>query len=221
MSEVAIRTCDVVIEVARKRRILGPVSIEIERGEHVLLVGASGCGKTTLLRAIAGLVPPTSGRVELFGQLASSAGRVDLRPELRGIGMLFQEGALWPHMTALRTLLFVLARRGVARRDRRSRASELLERVGLAGLEARKPGTLSGGEAQRLALARALASDARILLLDEPLGPLDQDRRDELLDQLHDLQRELALTIVHVTHDPAEAERVANRTLRMEGGVLI
>ena len=135
--------------------------------------------------------------------------------------MLFQEGALWPHMNARRTLTFVLAHRGVPRADRRRRAGELLERVGLAGYEGRKPGTLSGGEAQRLALARALAAEARILLLDEPLGPLDAPRRQDLLGQLDTLRSELDLTLVHVTHDPAEAAPLASRILTLDGGRLV
>lgn len=221
MSELAIQIDGLTVEVGRKQRILGPVSLEIPRGEHVLLVGPSGAGKSTLLRCIAGLEVPTAGAVRLFGQEASAAGRIQLAPEQRGIGMLFQEGALWPHMSARRTLTFVLGLRGVPRRERRRRASELLEKVDLAGYEKRKPGTLSGGEAQRLALARALAAEARILLLDEPLGPLDPARRSELLDRLAEVQRELELTIVHVTHDPAEAGRVASRTLTLDEGRLV
>jgi len=220
VSGAAIAMRDLAVEVRGHGRILGPLSLEVAPGEHALVVGPSGAGKTTLLRVIAGLETPSAGELALFGRRASSAGRVELAPERRGVGMLFQEGALWPHMSARRTLGFVLARRGTPRRDRARRIGELLEQVDLAGYEKRKPGTLSGGEAQRLALARALAAEARILLLDEPLGPLDPARRSELLARLGELQRRHELTILHVTHDPEEAASVATRTLTLEGGLL-
>ena len=194
-------------------RLLGPVHLTLERGEHVLLVGPSGCGKSTLLRAIAGLVEPSAGTIELEGEPASSPGRVLLPPERRGIGFLFQGGALWPHMSAAKQLDFVLARRG-----RRHTAAELLELVDLAGCGDRMPATLSGGEAQRLALARALAADPRLVLLDEPLGPLDAELRGALIERLHALHESLGWTALHVTHDPREAEHIASRTLRMRDG---
>ena len=206
---------------AGKRTVLGPLDLDVAEGEHVLVVGPSGAGKTTLLRAIAGLARPQRGRVTLFGRTASEGARIVLPPAGRGVGLLFQGGALWPHMSARRTLEFVLARRGVARAARRARSDELLALVELTGFERRKPGTLSGGEAQRLALARALACEARILLLDEPLGPLDAALRAELLARLERLQRELGLTVLHVTHDPAEARSIADRALFLRDGLLV
>jgi ABC-type Fe3+/spermidine/putrescine transport system ATPase subunit len=206
---------------AGQTRLLGPVDLEVAAGEHVLLVGPSGSGKTTLLRAVAGLVRPAAGRVELFGQPASDGPRLTLQPERRELGLVFQGGALWPHLSARRTLEFVLRARGAARAEARRRAGELLERVELAGYEERMPGTLSGGEAQRLALARALAMDPRLLLLDEPLGPLDAELRGSLLARLGALQRDLGLTMLHVTHDPAEARAVASRTITLRDGRLV
>jgi ABC-type Fe3+/spermidine/putrescine transport system ATPase subunit len=200
------------------RRILEAVDLEVPEREHLLLVGPSGCGKTTLLRAIAGLAKPSAGRIELFGQLASEPGRLRLAPEKRGVGMLFQGGALWPHLSARRQLEFVLSCAGVAKPTWSSRVAELLEWVELPGYQERMPGTLSGGEAQRLALARAIAVSPRLLLLDEPLGPLDAELRGELLAKLNELQQRLGLTVVHVTHAPDEARGIATRTVRMRAG---
>ena len=201
-------------------RILGPLDLEIAGGEHLLLIGRSGSGKTTLLRAVAGLALPGVGTVSLFGETASEGSRLRIPPERRGIGFLFQGGALWPHMSARRTLEFVLRRAGTARRDLGPRVGELLEQVELSGFEDRLPATLSGGEAQRLALARALAPSPRLLLLDEPLGPLDSELRGALLEMLGALQERLGLTSIHVTHDPREARSIATRVARLEAGRL-
>ena len=203
--------------------VLRELELELERGEHLLVVGPSGCGKSTLLRVIAGLQVPTRGSVELFGEPASSAGRVLVPPERRGVGFLFQGAALWPHLSVRRTLEFVLKRRGPAhssRAGRRARVAELLDQVELTGFERRMPGTLSGGEAQRLALARALAAEPRLLLLDEPLGPLDRELRQALLERLAELRDQLGWTALHVTHDPAEAASVATRAVRFRDGQL-
>jgi ABC-type sulfate/molybdate transport systems ATPase subunit len=200
------------------RRVLGPLDLEVRRGEHLLVVGASGSGKTTLLRAVSGLQRLSAGRIRLFGEIANDGARSFVAPERRRVGYLFQGGALWPHMSVRDTLAFVLRCRGVPKRERSRRIGSLLEMVELAGFDERKPGTLSGGEAQRLSLARALAMDPEILLLDEPLGPLDADLRGALIDRLHEVQQRLRLTTLHVTHDPREVERIADRTLRLEAG---
>ncbi len=217
MSESAISLDQLELR-AGKHPLLGPVSLEVASGEHVLIVGPSGSGKTTLLRAVAGLELPYRGTVRLFGEAASSPGRLELPPARRGVGMLFQSGALWPHMSVRATLAFVMKRAGFGRTERRRESARLLELVELAGKERRKPATLSGGEAQRLALARALAGRPRILLLDEPLGPLDAELRGDLLQRLETVQAELGLTVLHVTHDPDEARQVSGRTLRLVEG---
>ncbi|MDB4489350.1 ATP-binding cassette domain-containing protein [bacterium] len=196
--------------------ILGPVDLDVQAGEHVLLVGPSGSGKSTLLRSIAGLETPAAGEIQLFGETVSAAQGPLTPPQDRGVGLLFQGGALWPHMTVLQTLLFVLKRRGLKGTAAKQRAEELLELVDLPGIPDQKAPTLSGGEAQRLSLARALAGEPRILLLDEPLGPLDAPRRAALLDRLAALEAQLGLTTLHVTHDPGEAERVATRTVSID-----
>ncbi len=206
---------------AGDRTILDIVDLAVAEREHLLLVGPSGCGKTTLLRAIAGLVRPASGRLELFGRLASDGPRLALAPEQRGVGMLFQGGALWPHMNARKQLEFVLACARTPREQWRGRVSELLEWVELGGYGERLPATLSGGEAQRLALARAIAASPRLLLLDEPLGPLDEDLRLSLLAKLHELHQRLGLTVIHVTHAPNEARNCATRTVRMRAGRIV
>lgn len=201
-------------------RLVGPLELRVETGEHVLVVGPSGSGKTSLLRAVAGLSRTTRGTIELLGQLATQAGRHRLAPEARGIGYLFQGGALWPHMSALGSLLFTLRAGGVPKAERAARAAALLELVDLRGLEARRPAELSGGEGQRLALARALALRPKMLLLDEPLGPLDAPLRAAMLERINALAVEFNLTILHVTHDPSEAQHAATRTLTFEAGRL-
>jgi len=203
-----------------KTPILGPIDLEAETGKHLLLCGPSGCGKTTLLRAVAGLVRPFAGRVLIDGQLVSEGPHERVPPQRRGIGFLFQGGALWPHLSVRRTLDFVLGHAGVPRSERERRRAELLQWVELAGYEERMPSTLSGGEAQRLALARALAGNPRLLLLDEPLGPLDAELRGALLERLGRLHAELGLTILHVTHDPEEARGIADHEVRMRAGRL-
>jgi ABC-type sulfate/molybdate transport systems ATPase subunit len=216
----AVRVRDLEVHAGRQR-LLGPLSFEIRRGEAVLLVGPSGSGKTTLLRALAGLCAPATGTIELFGRAASGPGSVLVPPRRRGVGLLFQGAALWPHMSVARTLRFVLGQRGIRGKASQARVGELLERVQLAGFEARMPATLSGGERQRLALARALASEPELLLLDEPLGPLDAELRGNLLDCLDRLRHETGWTSVHVTHDPAEARAHSDRILQLREGGLV
>ena len=200
-------------------RLLDGVSLAIEAREHVLLAGPSGSGKTTLLRAIAGLLVPSGGEISLFGRKVSSEGGAPIPPEDRATQMLFQGGALWPHLSVAGTVDFVLKRcTSLDAAGRRARVGELLEIVDLEGFEKRRAPSLSGGEAQRLGLARALAADPRILLLDEPLGPLDAPRREALLDRLETLGQQFGLTVLHVTHDPAEAARIATRTISIQEG---
>jgi len=219
VSGTAIAAVGLEVRSAGGARLLGPLDLEVAHGAYALVCGPSGSGKTTLLRALTGLARPSAGTLSLFGTPVHAGRRELVPPQARGVGMVFQGGALWPHLSARRTLEFVLGRRGVPRAQRRARALELLAEVELAGFEERLPGSLSGGEAQRLALARALAMQPRLLLLDEPLGPLDRPLRAELLARLGDLRARLGLTVLHVTHDPEEAAELADARIDLAGGL--
>ncbi len=196
--------------------VVDDASLAVSRGEIVTVLGPSGSGKTTLLRVIAGLQPPDAGRVVLDGEdLAGVA------PYRRGIGLVFQDHALFPHRDVFGNVSFGLRMRGDPPEAVAARTSELLDLVGLAGFERRSVGTLSGGEQQRVALARALAPEPRILLLDEPLGSLDRRLRDRLLDDLARLFDDLALTAVYVTHDQTEAFTLGDRVAVMRAGRVV
>ncbi len=195
------------------KKALDEASLEVADGEVVTVLGPSGSGKTTLLRVIAGLQPLDEGRVLLDG--GDLAG---VPPHGRGVGLVFQDHALFPHRDVFGNVAFGLRMRGDSPEQAETRTTELLALVGLAGFERRSVGTLSGGEQQRVALARALAPEPRILLLDEPLGSLDRRLRDRLLDDLAQLFDELALTAVYVTHDQTEAFTLGERVAVMRAG---
>jgi putative spermidine/putrescine transport system ATP-binding protein len=192
---------------------LEEVSLEIRRGEFFALLGPSGCGKTTLLRMIGGFDEPTSGTVLVGGK---DLGNVP--PNRRPVNMVFQQYALFPHLTVGENVAFGLRYKGVARADETRRVAEVLELVKLSGFERRKPHQLSGGQRQRVALARALVLSPEVLLLDEPLGALDQKLRKEVQVQLKTLQRTLGITFVFVTHDQEEALTMSDRIAVMSRG---
>lgn len=202
------------------KSILNGIDLQLAAGEHALLVGRSGSGKSTLLRAIAGLESASSGTISIDGQVVLDQGRSRVAPAGRGIGYLFQGAALWPTRRVAGQIDFALGSAGVPRGQRKARIAELLQDVDLPGFESRRVGTLSGGEAQRIGLARALAVSPKLLLLDEPLGPLDAELRGALLDRLDHLRREHGFAVLHVTHDPEEAVRIADRVLRLTEGRL-
>lgn len=189
------------------------VSFEIEAGEIVALLGPSGCGKSTVLRAIAGLIQPKTGRTVLGDQdLANVSARA------RGIGMVFQNYALFPHLTVAENVAYPLACQQVPRAERRQRVEEMLSLVRLKDFGNRLPRELSGGQQQRVAVARAIAGRPSLLLLDEPFGALDRALRFDLQVELLHLQRTLGITTLIVTHDQEEAQSLANRLVLMNKG---
>jgi thiamine transport system ATP-binding protein len=192
------------------RTVLDGVDLEVADGEIVAVQGPSGGGKTTLLRVIAGLLRADAGLVAWDGE--DLAG---VPPHQRRFGLMFQDNQLLPHRDVGRNVGFGLRMQGRPRREIDTRVAELLTLVGLPGYERRKVATLSGGEAQRVALARSLAPEPRLLLLDEPLGALDRDLHDRLAADVRDLLKRLAIPAVHVTHDPDEAALVADRVVRL------
>jgi putative spermidine/putrescine transport system ATP-binding protein len=192
-------------------RAVDELTLTIEKGEFVSLLGPSGCGKTTTLQMIAGFVEPSSGAVVLDGK-----DLLAVPPYRRGLGIVFQSYALFPHMTAADNVALEMA--GVGRDERRRRAGEMLELVGLGGFADRFPRRMSGGQQQRVALARALAIRPGILLLDEPLSNLDAKLREGMQDELREIQRKLGTTTVLVTHDQAEAMALSDRIVVMNKG---
>jgi thiamine transport system ATP-binding protein len=195
------------------RDVLHDVSLDVDDREVVAVLGPSGSGKTTLLRVIAGLQAPTAGRVLIDGRDVT-----DVPTHRRGVGLMFQDHALFPHRDVAGNVGFGLRMAGVDRAETQRRTDEVLELVGLAGFAARTVEGLSGGERQRVALARALAPRPAILLLDEPLGALDRALRDRLLDDLAEVLAHSGSTVVHVTHDQGEAFATGQRIVVMRAG---
>ncbi|HXJ79683.1 MAG TPA: ABC transporter ATP-binding protein [Candidatus Methylomirabilis sp.] len=188
-------------------------------GEFLTLLGPSGCGKTTTLRLIAGLEQPDAGDIHVGDRVvSSSATGVFVPPERRGMGMVFQSYAIWPHMTVFENVAFPLQELRVPRREIRDRVMAILDTVGLGALGDRPAPMLSGGQQQRVALARALVSKPEVLLLDEPLSNLDARLREEMRFELRDMQARLGLTSIFVTHDQAEAMTLSDRIVVMNAG---
>lgn len=191
------------------------VSFSLPRGEMLALLGPSGCGKTTILRMIAGLVSPTSGAIMLDGRDVSS-----IPVYKRNMGMVFQAYALFPHMTIAENVSFGLEMRNVGRAEREERVAKALDLVKLTGLGGRKVSQLSGGQQQRAAIARSLVIEPELLLLDEPLSNLDAKLRDEMRDEIRDIQARTGVTTIFVTHDQDEALSMADRLAVMSAGKL-
>jgi iron(III) transport system ATP-binding protein len=195
------------------------IQLEINQGEMLTLLGPSGCGKTTTLRCIAGLEKPEGGDIVIDGQPMLSKGFVP--PSKRGIGMVFQNYAVWPHMKVFNNIVYGLKLQKISKQSIRERAQQVLELVGLDGLEDRYPAQLSGGQQQRVALARALVTNPKVLLLDEPLSNLDAKLREELRFEIKSLVRRMGITSVYVTHDQAEAMVISDRIAVMDSGNVV
>lgn len=195
-------------------RVVKDFNLEVAKGEFISLLGPSGCGKTTVLRMVAGFERPTAGSIRIDGQEVTS-----LRANARNIGMMFQAYALFPNLTVADNVAFGLKVKGVAREEREARVTEMLKLIGLPELGGRYPFQLSGGQQQRVALARALAPSPRVLLLDEPLSALDAKVRVSLRTEIRQIQRELGITTIFVTHDQEEAMSISDRIVVMNAGI--
>jgi iron(III) transport system ATP-binding protein len=196
------------------------LTLDVADGEFVTLLGPSGCGKTTTLRLIAGFIAPDAGTIHADDRLVSSAEHV-VPPEERGMGMVFQNYAVWPHKTVYENIVFGLKLRKVRAHEARTRVESALALVNLTGLEGRLPSELSGGQQQRVALARSLVVEPKILLLDEPLSNLDAKLRERMRVELKELQRRTGITFVYVTHDQAEALALSDKIAVIHGGRLM
>ncbi|WP_374423948.1 ABC transporter ATP-binding protein [Paracoccus sp. (in: a-proteobacteria)] len=195
-------------------KVVHDFNLSVEKGEFVSFLGPSGCGKTTVLRMVAGFETPSEGQIVIDGQDVTR-----LRPNQRQIGMVFQSYALFPNLTVAENVGFGLKVAGVSRAERGPRVAEMLELIGLPDLGGRYPWQLSGGQQQRVALARALAPRPRVLLLDEPLSALDAKIRVSLRNQIREIQQQLGITTIFVTHDQEEALSISDRIVVMHKGI--
>ncbi|MEZ2126722.1 MULTISPECIES: ABC transporter ATP-binding protein [unclassified Sinorhizobium] len=201
--------------------VLRGVDFSLEKGRTLALLGPSGCGKTTLLRLVAGLLAPTRGAIAIAGQMVADAKQgTFVPPERRGLGMVFQDYALWPHLSVGGNVSFPLEMRGLNRAERESRTTRALERVGLAGYADRRPSELSGGQQQRVAIARAIVAEPDLILFDEPLSNLDRELRENMVGELATLISTLDLTAIYVTHDHDEALTLADEVAVMRAGMI-
>jgi len=197
------------------------LSLEVADGERLIILGPSGCGKTTLLRLIAGFIAPDSGSILIEGETVAADGRILREPEERNIGMVFQDLALWPHLSVEGNLEFGLKARGVPAKERRRRVDEMLQLVEMEAYAKSKPAALSGGQQQRIALARALILQPRALLMDEPLSNLDEELNRRMRKEILRLQKTLGTTLLYVTHDRDEARELGTRIILMRDGRLV
>jgi ABC-type Fe3+/spermidine/putrescine transport system ATPase subunit len=198
-----------------ERSVLSNLSFQFDQGERIVIFGPSGCGKTTVLRLLAGFVAPDSGAIRIRGEEVAANGRIRVGPERRNVGMVFQDLALWPHLTVYQNLEFPLKAQRVGAEIRKRRIDDMLDRVRLADFAGVYAAQLSGGQQQRVAIARALIAEPLALLMDEPLSSLDDELRHELCDHLLDLHAQTGFTLVYITHSKEEARRIGTRTVSL------
>ena len=218
MSGIELRS---VSKLYERNIALNEISLTIPPGTHTAIVGPSGCGKSTLLRLMAGLDAPSSGDVYIDSVLVSKSNHVLVPPHQRRVGMVFQDLALWPNLTARENVLLGLSASGLRRMERSERVETVLRMCGIFELGDRLPGNLSGGEQQRVALARALGPWPRYLFLDEPFSSVDWITKDKLLLDIGALASEHAITVLLVTHDPIEATRLCGAAAILDRGSLV
>ena len=195
--------------------VVKDLNLDVERGEFLTMLGPSGSGKTTVLMMLAGFEPATHGEIYLDGNPIN-----DVPPHKRGIGMVFQNYALFPHMTVAENLAFPLEVRRMSKADTEERVQRALDMVQLGGFEHRRPGQLSGGQQQRVAVARALVFDPQLVLMDEPLGALDKQLREQMQYEIKHIHESLGVSVVYVTHDQSEALTMSNRIAVFNDGII-
>lgn len=213
MTDICLELKNIQKSFTKEEDVLKGISLSISKGEFITLLGASGCGKTTTLRIIAGLEMPDEGQVFLEGRDVTK-----LEPEERDVNTVFQNYALFPHMNVADNIGYGLKLKRIPKNEIKKKVSEMLELVQLSGYEKRKPSELSGGQRQRVAIARALVNNPKVLLLDEPLGALDLQLRRAMQAELKRLQKKLGITFIYITHDQEEAINMSDRIAVMNQG---
>ena len=209
-----------ITKILGKKEVVRGVSFEVEKGQLLALLGPTGCGKTTTLRMIAGLEAPGYGEIWIDGALAGSSQKIVLSPKERHIGMVFQDLALWPHMTVYKNIEFGLKAIGLTRAERQKRTEAVLAKVNMQKYTNEYPARLSGGQQQLIAIARAIVTEPKLLLMDEPLSNIDAQLRDDIRKEIKRIQRETGITTVYVTHDQEDAFLLADRIAVMNTGVI-
>jgi len=202
--------------IQENRSIFKDFNLSVANKERLVIMGESGAGKSTLLRLIAGFITPTRGDIYIDNKHVTHHTRIEIAPHLREISMIFQDLALWPHLSVFGNIAFGLKIQNIPKQLQQEKVQQMLSLVGLEGYERRAIDTLSGGEQQRVALARALVLSPKIVLMDEPLSSLDAKRNKVLRQEIVKLQEKLGFTLIYVTHNDEEAQEIATRRLHLE-----